>query len=103
MRVGVLLPNWVGDVAMATPALRTLRKNLPDARIGQGVYQMFSNRVCHELSPSLIIRIDRSRRHVVRVALLGRMPAGAYQRNHREQGVGVHSHQTITGPAFREA
>lgn len=33
MRVGVLLPNWVGDVAMATPTLRTLRKNLPDARI----------------------------------------------------------------------
>ncbi len=33
MRIGVLLPNWVGDVAMATPTLRTLRKNLPDARI----------------------------------------------------------------------
>jgi heptosyltransferase-2 len=28
-----VLPNWVGDVAMATPALRTLRKHLPDARI----------------------------------------------------------------------
>lgn len=33
MRIGVLLPNWVGDVVMATPTLRTLRKNLPDARI----------------------------------------------------------------------
>jgi len=33
VRVGVLLPNWVGDVAMATPALRTLRRELPDARI----------------------------------------------------------------------
>src|SRR5947207_12325643 len=33
VRVGVLLPNWVGDVAMATPVLRTLRKNLPEARI----------------------------------------------------------------------
>jgi len=33
VRVGVVLPNWVGDVAMATPALRTLRKHLPDARI----------------------------------------------------------------------
>jgi heptosyltransferase-2 len=31
--VGVLLPNWVGDVAMATPALRALRAALPDARI----------------------------------------------------------------------
>jgi len=33
VRIGVLLPNWVGDVVMATPALRTLRKHLPDARI----------------------------------------------------------------------
>ncbi len=33
VRIGVVLPNWVGDVAMATPALRTLRKHLPDARI----------------------------------------------------------------------
>src|SRR5262245_49058427 len=26
MRLGVFLPNWVGDVVMATPALRTMRK-----------------------------------------------------------------------------
>lgn len=26
MRIGVFLPNWVGDVIMATPALRSLRK-----------------------------------------------------------------------------
>jgi len=26
MRLGVFLPNWVGDVVMATPALRALRK-----------------------------------------------------------------------------
>jgi heptosyltransferase-2 len=26
MRIGVILPNWVGDVVMATPALRALRK-----------------------------------------------------------------------------
>ena len=26
MRVGVFLPNWVGDVVMATPALRMLRQ-----------------------------------------------------------------------------
>src|SRR5438477_10723632 len=25
MRVGVFLPNWIGDVVMATPALRALR------------------------------------------------------------------------------
>ena len=33
MRISVLLPNWVGDLVMATPALRTLREHLPDARI----------------------------------------------------------------------
>ena len=26
MRIGVFLPNWIGDVVMATPALRALRK-----------------------------------------------------------------------------
>jgi heptosyltransferase II len=28
MRVGVFLPNWIGDVVMATPALRALRNHL---------------------------------------------------------------------------
>lgn len=28
MRVGVFLPNWVGDVVMATPALRALREHV---------------------------------------------------------------------------
>jgi heptosyltransferase-2 len=28
-----MLPNWVGDVAMATPTLRTLRDHLPQARL----------------------------------------------------------------------
>jgi heptosyltransferase II len=29
----VFLPNWVGDVVMATPTLRGLRESFPDARI----------------------------------------------------------------------
>jgi heptosyltransferase-2 len=34
MRLGVFLPNWVGDVVMATPALRTLRKMVgPSGRL----------------------------------------------------------------------
>ncbi len=33
MRIGVFVPNWVGDVAMATPTLRALRRNFPTARI----------------------------------------------------------------------
>lgn len=30
MRLGVFLPNWVGDVVMATPALRSMRKLVGD-------------------------------------------------------------------------
>src|SRR4051812_21115049 len=31
MRVAVFLPNWVGDVVMATPAVRALRDAYPGA------------------------------------------------------------------------
>jgi heptosyltransferase-2 len=30
MRLGIFLPNWIGDVVMATPALRALRKLVGD-------------------------------------------------------------------------
>src|SRR6516165_4782399 len=33
MKLAVFLPNWVGDVAMATPALRALREHFSDATI----------------------------------------------------------------------
>lgn len=33
MKIAAFLPNWVGDVVMATPALRALRQHLPEARI----------------------------------------------------------------------
>ena len=33
-RLLVVLPNWVGDVALATPALRAIREHYPDAHIG---------------------------------------------------------------------
>lgn len=33
VRVGIVLPNWVGDCVMATPAIRTLRESLPDSRL----------------------------------------------------------------------
>ena len=33
MRLGIMLPNWIGDLAMATPALRALRKHFADAEL----------------------------------------------------------------------
>ena len=33
MRIAIFLPNWIGDVVMATPAVRALRDVYPDARI----------------------------------------------------------------------
>jgi heptosyltransferase-2 len=33
VKIGVLLPNWVGDVVMATPTLRALRRQFPAAQI----------------------------------------------------------------------
>jgi heptosyltransferase-2 len=33
MNLAVFLPNWIGDVAMATPALRALRQRYPQARM----------------------------------------------------------------------
>ena len=34
MKLGIFLPNWIGDVVMATPTLRALRKHFgPHARI----------------------------------------------------------------------
>ena len=33
MKIAVLLPNWVGDLAMATPAVRALRQQFPEATL----------------------------------------------------------------------
>ena len=33
MHIGVMLPNWIGDVVMATPTLRAIRHGFPQARI----------------------------------------------------------------------
>jgi heptosyltransferase-2 len=33
MKIAVFLPNWIGDVVMATPALRALRQHFGDAHI----------------------------------------------------------------------
>ncbi|HEV3142943.1 MAG TPA: lipopolysaccharide heptosyltransferase II [Gemmataceae bacterium] len=33
MRIALFLPNWIGDVVMATPAIRAVREHNPTARI----------------------------------------------------------------------
>ena len=33
MNIAIFCPNWVGDVVMATPALRALRCGFPRARL----------------------------------------------------------------------
>jgi heptosyltransferase-2 len=33
MNIGIVLPNWIGDVVMATPALRALREQFPAAHL----------------------------------------------------------------------
>jgi heptosyltransferase-2 len=33
VRIAVFLPNWIGDVVMATPAVRALRRHFPDAHL----------------------------------------------------------------------
>src|SRR5262245_12663904 len=33
MNIAIFLPNWIGDVVMATPAIRALRQRFADARI----------------------------------------------------------------------
>lgn len=33
MKIAVFLPNWIGDAVMATPALRAIRHQYPDAEI----------------------------------------------------------------------
>jgi heptosyltransferase-2 len=33
MKLAIFLPNWIGDVMMATPALRALRKRFPQAHV----------------------------------------------------------------------
>lgn len=33
VKIGIMLPNWIGDVAMATPTLRALRHQFPQAKL----------------------------------------------------------------------
>jgi heptosyltransferase-2 len=41
MRLAVVLPNWIGDLAMATPALRALRRHIGPQSVLYGVMQPY--------------------------------------------------------------
>jgi heptosyltransferase-2 len=47
MKIAVFLPNWIGDVVMATPALRALREHFATARI-LGVLRPYVSGVLEE-------------------------------------------------------
>src|SRR5262245_56187114 len=40
MRIAIFLPNWIGDVVMATPAIRALRHTYPAAYV-VGVHKSY--------------------------------------------------------------
>lgn len=41
MNIGIVLPNWIGDCVMATPALRAIRQRLPAPHRLIGVMQPY--------------------------------------------------------------
>lgn len=45
MRIGIFLPNWVGDVVMATPALRALRAHFGDRARLVGILRPYVSQV----------------------------------------------------------
>ena len=51
MRVGIFLPNWVGDVVMATPALRSLRNHLGSDGTLVGIMRPYVADVLKSASP----------------------------------------------------
>jgi heptosyltransferase II len=70
MRVGVILPNWIGDVVMATPTFRALRKLVGPEGALVGVMrpyvadvlagtEWFDQKILYEKSPGLL-RVTRA-------------------------------------------
>ena len=41
MNIGIMLPNWIGDCVMATPALRALRRRYPQPHRLIGIMQPY--------------------------------------------------------------
>lgn len=44
IKIGIFLPNWIGDAVMATPALRALRRTFPEAEL-VGIHRPYISEV----------------------------------------------------------
>ena len=80
MNIAVFLPNWIGDVVMATPALRALRQHFPRPSI-IGVVKPYVAGVLDGLR--LVRRADPARSHGPLGAAAGRRRLAAAPRAHR--------------------
>lgn len=58
-RILVVAPSWVGDVVMATPAIRALRRRFPDARITVLARQTGADVLEHNPHVDRIITADK--------------------------------------------
>ncbi len=57
MRLGIVLPNWIGDVVMATPALRAIRKQVGPAGHVVGIMRPYVAEVlagCHWFDATIL-------------------------------------------------
>ncbi len=95
MNIGIFLPNWVGDVAMATPALRSLRRRFGESGHLIGVMRPYVGEVLagtawldecllydlraseYELGSRYLIKRLRSRRLDIAVLLTHSLRTGA--------------------------
>jgi heptosyltransferase-2 len=84
MRVGVFLPNWVGDVVMATPALRSMRAYVGDDGQLVGIMRpyvaevlagsnWFDHRIIYDKPRSRLAIADRDIYQALRAAKLDRV------------------------------
>ena len=45
MKIGIMLPNWIGDVVMATPTLRAIRKHFSGQTEIAGIMRPYVSKV----------------------------------------------------------
>jgi heptosyltransferase-2 len=84
MRLGVFLPNWVGDVVMATPALRAMRQFVGDDGLLVGIMRpyvaevlmgtsLLDQQITYEKPKSPIVSASREVYQLLRAAKMDRV------------------------------